>query len=64
MTVAEIRGLSESGNHDKMCKQLFERIYQTKFPEEPTECFFELRVRFEGSTMRLTGELRTTHEDT
>ena len=62
MTMSDIRHLPEFNNHDKICKQIFERIYQSKFPDKPTngEFTFDLKVKFEGtSLMHLKGEINT-----
>lgn len=61
MTLNEIRQLPEFSNHDKICKQIFEKIYQSKFPDKPTEgnFTFDLKVNFEGtSLMHLKGEVK------
>lgn len=62
MTLNEIRRLPEFNNHDKICKQIFERIYQSKFPDKPTDgnFTFDLKVNFEGtSLLHLKGEINT-----
>lgn len=62
MTLTDIRRLPEFNNHDKICKQIFECIYQSQFPDKPTEgnFTFDLKVNFERtSLMHLKGELKT-----
>lgn len=52
MTLNEIRALPEFDNHDKICKMLFERIYNSRFPDKHVKGEYEflLRATFDESS--------------
>ena len=58
MTVSDIEALPVSNGHDEICKLIFKAIYNTKFPDKPTECAVNLHVDFGTANLKLKKEIK------
>ena len=60
MTGNDIDFLPVKNGHDAICKEIFKAIYNSKFPDKPTECTIDLHVDFGTASLKLKKEVKTS----
>ena len=58
MTGKDIDSLPVENGHDAVCKEIFKVIYNSKFPDKPTECTIDLHVDFGTASLKLKKEVK------
>lgn len=58
MTGKDIDALPVRNGHDAICKEIFRAIYNSKFPDKPTECTIDLHVDFGTASLKLKKEVK------
>ncbi len=58
MTGKDIDSLPVRNGHDAICKAIFQAIYNSKFPDKPTECTIDLHVDFGTASLKLKKEVK------
>ena len=58
MTGNDIESLPVRNGHDAICKEIFKAIYNSQFPDKPTECLINLHVDFGTASLKLKKEVK------